>query len=196
MSDTAEEVLDRIFEHIGSLNPDKYSYASWKYANRPTGEGVGQSPKAVDVDTMVDCILNVEAYADNVRFVEGCEILQKDSDTEFTYIQRMSLPLLGKVQTVLHIADYGEMNGYRVVAWNQDDERTMALDKKNGFRTEYNLGGWLLKEDAVAYALSSCPVKKDVGSIKFAIMTKGADTTASQVVQQNIDAMVAWSERS
>ena len=38
--------------------------------------------------------------------------------------------------------------------------------------------------------------KKDVGSLKFAVMTKGADATAGEVLRSNIEAMRDWSQRS
>lgn len=70
----------------------------------------------------------------------------------------------------------------------------MALNKKDGYRTEYNLGAWLLKDDEVYYALSSCPLKKDVGGLKFKIMAKGSDATGSSVVKDNITGMIKLSE--
>ena len=70
------------------------------------------------------------------------------------------------------------------------------MNKKDGARTAYNLGAWLLQDDAVAYALSSAPVKKDVGTLKFMAMTKGADAMASEALRQNIDGMLQWADRS
>jgi hypothetical protein len=57
------------------------------------------------------------------------------------------------------------------------------------------VGAWLLKSDMVAYALSSAPSKKDVGRLKFAALTRGADAGATQVVKANIRGMVGWSRR-
>ena len=91
--------------------------------------------------------------------------------------------------------DYGAMGGYRVVAWDQDDEGTEALNKKQGARTAYNLGAWLLQDDGVGYALSSAPLKSDVGTLKYMAMTKGADATAGEVLKQNIEGMVGWAQR-
>ena len=48
----------------------------------------------------------------------------------------------------------------------------------------------------VAYALSAAPLKKDVGSLKYALMTKGADATTGTVLAANIDSMIAWSQRA
>lgn len=197
MSDaSAEEFLGRVMEHLKDMPRDKYSNTSWRYEGRPTGEGVGLKPGVeLDVDKVVQRVLDVENYADNIKFVESCTISNKISDSEIVYVQRMKLPVIGKVQVSLHIEDLGERDGYRVVAWDQDDPGTMALDKHQGIRTEYNLGAWLIKTDELAFALSSAPIKKDVGSLKYALMTKGADATSGTAISTNIDAMVAWSHR-
>lgn len=194
---SADAFLDRVFEHLPGMPRDKFNYKSWRFEKRPTSEGVALDPgKDIDVEKMVGCILNVAEYPKNVRYVDSTEILEKTSDSDFTYVQRLSLPVLGGMQMAIRLADYGERDGYRIVAWDQDDAATDALDKKKGgARTQYNLGAWLLKSDEVLYALSSAPRKADVGSLKFAVMTKGADAGASEVLKSNIDGMVAWSKR-
>lgn len=198
MSDPgADAFLDRVFEKLADMPTDKFSTVSWRFESRPTSEGLGLKPGvSVDPDKMVARILDVEAYATNMKFVEECVISNKVSDKEIVYVQRMKLPALGGVQVSLHIEDYGERNGWRVVAWNQDEPGTQALDKHHGgARTEYNLGAWLIKPDAIAYALSAAPIKKDVGSLKYAVMTKGSDATAGTLLSTTIDAMIAWSKR-
>jgi hypothetical protein len=150
----------------------------------------------IDVDAMVARILDVTEYPRNVRYVDSVEVLDRRSDSDFTYVQKLNLPMLGGLQMALHLADIGDREGFRVVAWHQDDDATDALDKKRGgARTQYNLGAWLLKPDLVLYALSSAPRKQDVGSLKFAVMTKGAEATASEVLKSNIEGMVAWSKQ-
>jgi len=194
---SADDFLDRVFDQIPNLSRSGgFSHKSWPYQKRPTSEGVGVLPVAVDVEAMVACILNVEGYPSNVRYVDSAEIIERHSDTDFTYVQRINLPILGGVQMALRITDIGERAGYRVVSWSQDDAATDALDKKKGgARTQYNLGAWILKPNEVLYALASAPRKADVGSLKFAIMTKGAEATASEVLKSNIEGMVAWSKR-
>ena len=144
---------------------------------------------------MVAHILDVEAYPDNVKYVEGVDLVERRSDSDVTYVQHMNLPLIGRIQVQIHLSDYGMRDGFRVVAWDQDDEATEALDKKQGARTAYNLGAWLLADDAVGYALSSAPRKSDVGTLKYMAMTKGADATAGEVLKQNIQGMIAWAHR-
>lgn len=198
MADAAlEAFLGRVFEHLPELGRDRFSNTSWKFENHPTTEGLGLKPGVdVDVDKVAACVLNVEAYPENLKFVESCTITNPISDTEFVYTQKMKLPAIGGVQVSLHMEDLGDREGYRVVAWNQDDAGTEALNtKQGGARTQYNIGAWLIKSDEVAYSLSSAPRKKDVGSIKFAVMTRGADATAGTVLSTTIDAMVAWSQR-
>ena len=103
--------------------------------------------------------------------------------------------MLAQIQMELVITDFGDRDGWRVVAWHMLDEETERLNPRQGARSDYNVGAWLLKPDAVAYALSSAPKKKDVGRLKFAALTRGADASAAQVVKANIKGMVAWSRR-
>ena len=136
---------------------------------------MGLKPYAgVDIDAMVEHICDAENYPHNVQYVESTEVVERRSDTDVTYVQRMNLPVIGRVQVQINLADYGERDGWRIVAWDQDDDGTDDLDKKNGARTQYNLGAWLLREDGVAYALSSAPRKSDMNALKYMAMTKGA----------------------
>lgn len=195
--DSAAAFLDRVFSHLDDLKADKFSHASWKFENRPTSEAVGMMPGlSIDVQKTVDCIMNVEAYPENVQYVERNNILERRSDTDFTYVQRMKIPIVGGVQVALNIADRGVQQGYRIVDWTQNDEETDKLPRKEGMRTEYSLGAWLITEDKLLYALSSVPRKKDAGSLKFAIMARGSDATAGEVLKKNIKAMADWSDRS
>mgnify|MGYP006377318873 FL=1 len=198
MADAAlEDFLARVNEHLPGLSRDKFSNDSWRYQDRPTSEGLGLKPGvSVDPEKVVACILDVEAYKENVKYVEEVTVTER-GDNSVIYTQKVKLPVLGGLQFSIKLEDLGEIDGYRVVGWNQDDARTEALDKKHGgARTEYNLGAWLVKPDEVAYALSAVPLKKDVGSLKYAVMTKGADATASSVLSDNIDAMIEWANRA
>lgn len=193
---SADAFLDRVLPHLDDLTHERFSHVSWRFENRPTSEGVGFMPHAdIDIEEMVAHICDVEGYPDNVRYVEGVEVVERRSDTDVTYVQRMNLPVLGRIQVQINLSDYGLRDGWRVVAWDQDDEATQALDKKQGARTAYNLGAWLLAEDGVGYALSSAPLKSDMNALKYMAMTKGADATAGEVMRQNIDGMVRWASR-
>ncbi|MDZ7577514.1 MAG: hypothetical protein U0904_04985 [Candidatus Nanopelagicales bacterium] len=194
---SAEEFLGRVMPKVPELSRDKFNFKSWRFENRPTSEGVGIRPGvSVDVEKMASRILDVEGYAENMKYVVDCTITSKNSDTDFVYIQRMNLPILGGLQCALRMTDLGERDGFRVVAWAQDDAVTDSLDKKKGgARTQYNLGAWLIRPDEIGYALSSAPRKSDVGSLKFAVMTKGANAGTSDMLKNNIDTMIAWSKR-
>jgi hypothetical protein len=196
VSAAAEEFIGRVLTHVATLSREKFNSTTWRFENRPTVEGVGLKPHAVTVEDVARCILDVERYPDEVRFVESTQIIDRRSETDVTYIQRMNLPVLGRVQVQINLADYGVWEDYQVIAWDQDDEGTFALDRSRGFRTEYNLGAWLLTPDSVSYALSSAPLKSDVGTLKYLALTKGADVTAGEVIRQNIEAMIGWAERS
>lgn len=190
---SADAFLDRVFPHVANLGREHYNSTTWRFENRPTSEGVGLKPHAdVDIEAMVTHICDVEGYPEHVRYVEAVDLIERRSDTDVTYVQHMNLPVIGRIQVQIHLTDYGVRDGWRVVAWDQDDEATAALDKKRGARTAYNLGAWLLAEDAVAYALSSAPLKSDMNALKYMAMTKGADATAGEVMRQNIDGMVRW----
>ena len=197
-AEAAEEFLERVHQHVPQLSRQRFSYKSWRFARRPTSEGVGLMPGIeVDVEAMVGCILDVEGYRTELRYVAEIEKIDEHSATDFTYIQRLRLPALGRMQMALRLVDMGQRHGYRVVAWAQDDQATDALDPKSGgARTEYNLGAWLLRPDEVAYALSSAPRRKDVGTLKYALLTSGAEVTASEMLKQNIEGMLAWSRRA
>ena len=94
----------------------------------------------------------------------------------------------------LVLEDLGDRDGWRVLAWHQHPN-TEALNKNQGARSEYNVGCWLIRDSAVGYALSSAPRKGDVGRLKFAALTRGADAGAAAVLKANIEGMVRWSER-
>ena len=44
----------------------------------------------------------------------------------------MNLPVLGRIQVQIHLADYGVREGWHIIAWDQDADGTAALNKKQG----------------------------------------------------------------
>lgn len=192
---SADAFLDRVLPHLQNLPQDRFHATTWRFENRPTSEGVGVKPNpGTDVEAMAAHIFDVEGYPHNIRFVEATEVVERRSDTDVTYVQHMNLPVIGRIQVQIDLSDFGVRDGWRVVAWDQDNDATDALDKKKGARTAYNLGAWLLKDDAVAYALASAPRKSDMNALKYMAMTKGADATAGEVIRQNIEGMLHWSQ--
>jgi len=196
---SAAAFLDRVFPYVPRLSSSRFSFEAWTHAGRPTREGVGVLPGlTVDVDRMAACIMDVGAYRGNVDHVEESRIApgpEHQPPSAVRFYQRVKLPVLGAIHMEMVIRDFGERDGWRVLGWEQLDAATDRLDPKQGARTEYNLGAWLLKPDAVGYALASAPRKKDVGRLKFAAMTKGADASAASVVKANIEGMLRWSRR-
>ncbi len=191
------DFLDRVFRHDPRGPVTRYQFQSWRQADRPTSEGLGVLPlPGVDVERLASNILDVDRYVGNVDHVVACQGI---TDERFSpplavrFYQRIKVPVLGEIHMELVLTDHGEREGYRVLAWHQLDPETSRLDTRRGARSAYNNGAWLLKPDAVGYALSSAPQKGDVGRLKFAALTRGADATAAQVIKANIEGMVRWS---
>ncbi|MFT5429865.1 MAG: hypothetical protein ACI9OJ_000537, partial [Myxococcota bacterium] len=86
--------------------------------------------------------------------------------------------------------------GWRTLVWHLDVARTDALDPAEGARFDYNDGVWLIRKDAVAYGFAGAPRKADVGRIRYALMTKGADATAPAVTKSTLKGMISWAARA
>jgi hypothetical protein len=196
---SASAFLDRVFANLPTASGSDLTFKAWRHDGRPTSEGVGVlNVPTVDVEKLVSRIMDVGSYRGNIDYVEESRPIQDPSYTPpkaVRFYQRVKVPLLAQIQMELVLTDFGERDGWRVLAWHQLDAETERLNTKNGARSEYNVGAWLLKPNAVAYALSSSPKKADVGRLKFAALTKGADAGAAQVVKGNIAGMVNWSRR-
>lgn len=197
---SADAFLDRVFAKLPTLSFGKGEFASWTYGGRPTNEGVGLvSTPGLDVARMAARVLDVGHYVGNVDHVQECRVVADPAyvpPKATRFYQRVKVPVLADIQMELVITDHGERDGWRVLAWHQLDEATSRLDPKNGARSEYNVGAWLLKADRVAYALSSAPRKDDVGRLKFAALTTGADAAAPALVKASVEGMVKWSRRA
>ena len=193
---SAVAFLDRVFKNLPGVSPGKLSYKAWRYAGRPTSEGVGVLPfGSVDVEKMAARVMDVAHYKGNIDYVEESRVLADNLPESVHFYQRIKVPVLAEIQMELMLTDYGERDGWRVLAWHQLDAETKKLNPKRGARSEYNVGAWLLKSNCVGYALSSAPRKEDVGRLKFAALTKGADAGATQVLKNNIEGMHRWSTR-
>jgi hypothetical protein len=197
---SANSFLDRVFAKLPALSPGGTDFASWTFDRRPTNEGVGVvSTPGLDVERMAARVMDVGHYVGNVDYVVECRVVADPAavpPTAVRFYQRVKVPVLAEIQMELVLTDHGLRDGWRVLAWHQLDEPTDRLDPKRGARSEYNVGAWLLKNDRVAYALSSSPRKDDVGRLKFAALTTGADAGAPSLVRASVAGMVAWSKRS
>jgi len=197
---SAAAFLDRVMPNVPSLGGRDFQFKGWRHAGRPTQEGVGVlAQSGVNVDKLAACIMNVNSYRGNVDHVEESRSIADSryaTSQAVRFYQRVKVPMLATIHMELVLQDFGMRDGWRVMAWDQLGPETDRLSAKLGARSEYNVGAWLIKTDVVAYALSSSPRKKDVGRLKFAALTRGADAGASQVLKANIRGMVAWSKRA
>ena len=96
-------------------------------------------------------------------------------------------------ELVLH--RMGEHQGYQVAAWSVLRAETDALDKKKGFRSDYNHGAWIAAPGVLGYALGAAPQRKDVGLLKWKALTTGADAAASTVLKANLEGMARWAKK-
>ena len=164
---------------------------TWRHAGRPTKEGVGVLPSAgVDVEAFAARVMDLDHYKGNIDFVDECRAVADDryqAPAAVRFYQRVKVPVLGSLHHELVLQDRGERDGWRVLAWDLLEAETDRLDSKKGARSEYNVGAWMIRPDAVGYALSSCPRKGDVGRLKYAALTRGADAGVHKVLQGNIE---------
>jgi hypothetical protein len=189
--------VDRVFANLPPVG-SRFDYRAWKHGGNPTSEGVGVLPGAANVDALAARILDLDHYKGNLDFLDECRTIADprfQAPTQIRFYQRVKLPVIGSVHHELVLTDHGERDGWRVLAWDLLEPETGRLDPKVGARSAYNVGAWLLRSDAVAYALSSAPRKEDVGRLKYAAMTKGADAGATKVLEGNIAGMKKWAAR-
>jgi hypothetical protein len=192
--------VQRVLQHLPSGDPSAYFFAHWNFDGRPTDEGVGLLPVAgADPEKVLARVMDVDHYLGNVGHVVECRSVQDERyqpPQQVRFYQRIKIPLLGQVHHELVLDRIGEHQGWEIAAWTLLEQETHALKKKVGMRSQYNEGAWLVKPGLVCYALSSAPLKEDVGFIKWKAMTAGGDAAASTVVKENIEGLTAWAARS
>lgn len=188
--------LDRVFARLPASPPNEFTFQSWNHAGRPTDEGFGLCPvPGVDPEKLIAAVMDVDAYVGNVQHVS---VSRSIADSRFVqpeavrFYQKVDIPVLGAVHHELVLHRVGERDGYLVAAWHVLRSETDALSAKEGFRSDYNLGAWLVKPGFVGYALASAPKREDVGFLKWKALTKGADAAAGRVVKANIEGMAKW----
>lgn len=190
--------MDRVFSRR-PRNVSAFSFQSWSHGGKPTSEGVGFLPApGVDPDKFVACVLDLDHYVGNVDFVVESRTIADPTCSppeSIHFYERIKVPVLAEIQMEMVMRDLGEREGFRVLCWSQLDDATARLDKRKGARSAYNVGAWLVKPGVVGYALCSAPRKEDVGRLKFAALTRGADAGAGKMVRANIAGMIAWSKR-
>jgi len=191
--------LDRVFINLPAAHSSGLNSKFWNFAGRPTNEGVGVLSIAnIDVDMLVATIMNVSEYRGNVDYIEESRAVPDPNCNPPRCVhvyQRFRLPFMPSLHHEILLKDLGERDGWRVLAWQLIDDETGRLDPRQAARFDYNVGAWLVKPDAVAFASSSAPRPSDVGTLTYAILTKGGDATARTMMKVNIKGMVAWSRR-
>lgn len=196
--DESRAFLDRVFQHLPALPVARFEFRNWRHGDRPTNEGFGLMPlSGFEPERVIARVMDVARYQGNIDFVQESRVIPDpacDPPRSVHFYQRVGVPVLGDIHMELVLTDYGTRDGWRVAAWSQH-AGTARLDSKKATRTEYNVGAWLVREGYVGYALSSSPMRDDVGRLKFAALTKGADAGAGKMIQANIEGMVAWSRR-
>lgn len=188
--------LDRVFARLPASPSSDFAFQSWNHGGRPTDEGFGLlAIPNVDPAKLIEAVMDVDAYVGNVQHVAACRSI---ADGRFTppaavrFYQRVDIPVLGSVHHELALHRVGERDGWQVAAWHVLRSETDALNPKTAFRSDYNLGAWLVKPGFVGYALASAPKREDVGFLKWKALTKGADAAAGRVVKANIEGMAKW----
>ncbi|MBK07912.1 MAG: hypothetical protein CL920_22435 [Deltaproteobacteria bacterium] len=192
------EFLKRVMKRMPKQAPASYTFESWDFGGKPTKEGFGILPvSGLDVDAFMKCVLDLDHYVGNLDFVEECRTIEDarfDANQSRCY-QRLKLPVIGGIHQEFLMTDAGEMEGYRVAYWEMLEDETMALNPKQAIRNQYNDGAWIVMDGAIGYALSTAPVRKDVGFLAWKAMTKGGDAGAKTVVKSTIESMVKWSKK-
>lgn len=191
--------IKRVISHLPKNRINHYNFSSWSAGN-PTNEGVGFLPATkISKEQIISLIMDVNHYVGNIAYVTECykinDSKHNTSDCVHFY-QRIKVPLVGDMHHELVIEHIGAHQGYELVAWRMLEAETAALSKAEGIRSQYNEGCWLVGDDVVGYALSSAPLRADLGFIKWKALTKGADVAASKLVRENIEGMLRWAARA
>jgi hypothetical protein len=191
--------LDRVLRRLPASRPTGFTFEHWNEGGRPTDEGLGLLPlPGVVADKVVAAVLDIDHYVGNVQHVS---ISRTIADPRFTppdttrFYQKIDIPILGSIQQELVLHKLGEHRGYQVVGWDILRAETDALNPKDGFRSDYNHGLWIVADGILGYALGSAPKRDDVGFLKWKALTTGADAAASKVLKENLEGMARWAAR-
>jgi hypothetical protein len=190
--------LDRVMSRM-PRNPRAFESKQWAHGGRPTKEGVAIMPiSGVDPAKVVDAVMDVDHYKGNIAQVGASRSIPDERYAQpaaVRFYQRVDIPLLGAVQHELVLHRMGERDGFHIAAWHLLKPETDRLNKRDGYRSDYNHGAWLVAPGIVAYALGSAPKRDDVGYLKFKALTRGADAAASKILKANMEGMARWAAR-
>ena len=173
-----------------------YQFAYWTHEGKLTQEVIGlKAIPGVTPATLIPRIKDVDRYQGNIARVEACQSKQDSRfkpPTQVRFYQKISVPVVSTIQHELVLVDAGTVHGYRVIYWYLLEDETKQLARKNGARSAFNVGAWLVAPGKVGYALSCWPHRDDMNKYQWFTLTNMADAAARIVVEGNIDGMVAW----
>jgi hypothetical protein len=175
-----------------------YQFSSWPREDKPTHEAIAlKAIPGADPGKLIARIMDVDGYKGKIAHVEDCRSRRgpapaPERPDRVRFFQVISVPGVVKIQQELELVDAGRIKGYRVAYWYLLEDETRALDRKDGARSAFSVGAWLVAPGVVGYALSSWPRRNDVNLVQWKALTAGADALAKQVVEGNIDGMAAW----
>jgi hypothetical protein len=178
-----------------------YQFSSWPREDKPTHEAIAlKAIPGADPGKLIARIMDVDGYKGNIAHVEDCRsrrgpVPAPERPGRVRFFQVISVPGVVKVQQESELVDAGKIKGYRVVYWYLLADETESLDRKDGARSAFNVGAWLVAPGVVGYALSSWPRRNDVNLVQWKALTSGADALARKVVEGNIDGMAAWANQ-
>ncbi len=197
--DATSGFLKRVLDRVPTRPVTEFTFSQWN-AGGVTNEGFGLLPvPGADPERLLACVMDVDHYVPNVRFVEECRSIADarfEAPQKVRFYQRVKIPVIGAVHHELVLERLGEHLGFEVAAWTLLERETGALSARTGIRSGVNEGAWLVKPGLVGYALCSVPRKEDVGFLKWKAMTKGANAGASSVLKDAIGGMSGWAARS
>jgi hypothetical protein len=191
--------LERVVRRLPASRPTGFTFEHWHESGRPTDDGLAllPLPGLVAADVLA-AILDLDHYVGNIQHVA---ISRTVADPRFSppqttrFYQKVEIPFLGAIQQELVMHKLGEHRGYQVIGWELLGPETDALNTKDGYRSDYNHGMWLVADGIIGYAIGSAPKRDDVGFLKWKALTTGADAAASKVVRENLEGMARWAAR-
>ncbi len=193
--------LDRVFRNIPAASnpPQTFLFKSWEVDGKITNEGIGLMPvSAIDPEKLIARVMDVDHYVGNIDYVKECRGIP---DPRFSpphavrFYQYLDLPMISNVHHELVLVDGGTRKGYRYAYWYMLEPETKRLDPNKGARSAFNIGAWIVSPKAVGYALSSWPMREDVGYLSWKAMTSGADLAAKSTIENNIKGMISWTKK-
>ena len=194
----AEAFLQRVLQRAPRSGGSDYEFHHWPHQGRATDEAVGWLRIQVDPERLASAVMDLDHYVGNIAQVAVSRV---KADPRFQppqavrFYQKIDIPVLGALHHELVLRRLGVHQGYTCLGWDLLKPETDALSAKEGARSDYNHGLWLVGPGVVGYALGSAPRRDDVGLLKWKALTSGADVAASKVIRTNIEGMVRFAQR-